>query len=107
MLLGLVGGGPRVGVGTAGPGFTIIQSVSGSIAATEYEVVSSTQTALSVSINFAGSNRPWLMFGDAVQAAPTPPPPIPEYPLGLPILAIFMILAYGVIRHRTGKLKTT
>lgn len=26
---------------------------------------------------------------------------IPEYPLGLPILAIFMILAYGVIRRRT------
>ena len=28
-------------------------------------------------------------------------PPIPEYPLGLPILAIFMIIGYGVIRRRT------
>jgi hypothetical protein len=27
--------------------------------------------------------------------------PIPEYPLGLPILAIFMILAYGAIKRRT------
>jgi hypothetical protein len=28
-------------------------------------------------------------------------PPIPEYPLGLPILAIFMIIGYGVIKRRT------
>jgi len=28
------------------------------------------------------------------------PPPLPEYPLGLPLLAVFMILAYGVIRRR-------
>jgi hypothetical protein len=27
--------------------------------------------------------------------------PIPEYPLGLPILAIFMIIGYGVIRRKT------
>jgi hypothetical protein len=27
--------------------------------------------------------------------------PIPEYPLGIPILAIFMIIAYGVIRRKT------
>jgi hypothetical protein len=29
------------------------------------------------------------------------PPPIPEYPLGLPLLAIFMIFAYGLIKRRT------
>jgi hypothetical protein len=28
------------------------------------------------------------------------PPPIPEYPIGLPLLAIFMILAYAVIKRR-------
>lgn len=39
----------------------------------------------------------WLQ--DAVVL--TPPAPIPEYPLGLPILAIFMIIAYGVVRRRT------
>jgi hypothetical protein len=27
--------------------------------------------------------------------------PIPEYPLGLPVLAIFMIIAYGLIKRRT------
>jgi len=31
----------------------------------------------------------------------TAPSAIPEYPLGLPLLAIFMILAYGLIRRRT------
>lgn len=29
------------------------------------------------------------------------PPLIPEYPLGLPILAIFTIIAYGLIKRRT------
>jgi hypothetical protein len=28
-------------------------------------------------------------------------PPIPEYPFGLAFLAVFMIIAYGVIRRRT------
>jgi hypothetical protein len=39
------------------------------------------------------------MFGDAVQAASTPP--VPEYSFGLAVLAIFMIIGYGVIRRRT------
>jgi hypothetical protein len=30
----------------------------------------------------------------------TTAPPIPEYPLGLPILAIFMLVAYGVIKRK-------
>lgn len=29
------------------------------------------------------------------------PTPIPEYPLGLPLLGIFMIITYGLIRRRT------
>jgi hypothetical protein len=28
-------------------------------------------------------------------------PVIPEYPLGLPLLAIFMLIGYGLIRRRT------
>jgi hypothetical protein len=28
-------------------------------------------------------------------------PPIPEYPIGLAVLAVFMIIAYGVIRRKT------
>lgn len=31
----------------------------------------------------------------------TPPSPIPEYPLGLPILAILMLIGYGLVRRRT------
>jgi hypothetical protein len=31
-----------------------------------------------------------------------PVAPIPEYPLGLPILAVFMIIGYGLVRRRTG-----
>jgi hypothetical protein len=30
-----------------------------------------------------------------------PVPPIPEYPLGLAVLAIFMLIGYGVIRRKT------
>jgi len=44
----------------------------------------------------AGSNEPFHLV---VQAAP--PPPIPEYPVGLVVLAVFMIIGYGVIRRRT------
>jgi hypothetical protein len=32
-------------------------------------------------------------------------PPIPEYPLGLSVLAIFMIIAYGLVRRRTSATK--
>jgi hypothetical protein len=30
---------------------------------------------------------------------------IPEYPLGLPLLAIFMVIAYGLVRRRTSATK--
>jgi hypothetical protein len=36
----------------------------------------------------------------SVTVTPTPAPPIPEYPIGLPILAIFMILGYAVIKRK-------
>jgi hypothetical protein len=36
-----------------------------------------------------------------LKATFTPVPPIPEYPLGLPILAILMIIGYGLVRRRT------
>ena len=29
------------------------------------------------------------------------PPPIPEYPLGLPILGILIVIGYGLVRRRT------
>ncbi len=39
----------------------------------------------------------WALVAVDLQASA---PPIPEYPLGLPILAIFMIIGYGVIRRK-------
>ncbi|MGP8070724.1 MAG: hypothetical protein ACLP5V_12620 [Candidatus Bathyarchaeia archaeon] len=81
-------------------GFTLIAGPT--LAGAEFKVVSSTQSSLSVPItlnnDFGGIA--WVMFGDAVQAA-SAAPPIPEYPYGLPLLAIFTVLAYGVIRRRT------
>lgn len=34
------------------------------------------------------------------------PAPVPEYPLGIPLLAIFMIIVYGLIKRRTRNPKT-
>jgi len=45
----------------------------------------------------------WLL--DAIALGAPLPPAIPEYPLGLSLLAIFMILAYGLIRRRTATKK--
>jgi hypothetical protein len=39
--------------------------------------------------------------GPPVTTTTTTAPPIPEYPLGLPLLAILMIIAYGLIKRRT------
>ncbi len=47
----------------------------------------------------------WSLIGvpltPAATTTTTTAPPIPEYPLGLPILAILIVLAYGLIRRRT------
>jgi hypothetical protein len=57
--------------------------------------------------NGAGSLGPQSI---SIQQLPPPtfnlivdPAPIPEYPLGLPLLAIFLIFAYGLIRRKTAK----
>lgn len=49
----------------------------------------------------------WIL--DAVTLIPTaiPTTPVPEYPLGLPLLTIFMVLAYGLIKRRTGNPENT
>jgi hypothetical protein len=51
--------------------------------------------------SFDGTN--WVLDVDLSLAFKTfvTPPAIPEYPLGLPLLAIFMIIAYGLIRRKT------
>lgn len=61
-------------------------TVAGGFAAGLYGVIAVDETA-----SFLGSDC------DPFTVAP----PIPEYPFGLAILAIFMIIAYGVIRRKT------
>jgi hypothetical protein len=48
---------------------------------------------------FGSVTLSWALV--AVDLQPAAIPPIPEYPLGLPLLAIFMIVAYGVIKRRS------
>jgi len=72
VIFGIVGGGSDVGGGSAGTSGFTIWSVFSNPAAAEYDIVSSTQSGLAVTINFGaspGSN--WSMIGDAVQAAAT------------------------------------
>jgi hypothetical protein len=101
MILGMVGYAAG-GLAAIGSDFTPIANPTA--AGAEYKVVSSTQSGLVVPVTLAyseDSSASWSMFGDAVQAASTPPPPIPEYPLGLPILTVLLVLAYSLIKRRT------
>ena len=80
---------------TAGSGFTLNNDVIGISAAEYADPVSSPTTfpaILSGSVN-------WAEAGIALN--PTLVPPISEYPLGLPLLALLATVAYGVVRRRT------
>ena len=54
-----------------------------------------TMTWSSTSTNIYG----WTLI--AVQLVQVQAPPIPEYPYGLPLLALIMIIGYGLVRRRT------
>ena len=101
MILGLAGDDISNVLG-AGSGFSLIATTS--VAAAEFEVVTSTHSGLSVPMSLSlaqiqGTDTAnWVMIADAVQGPPTPP--IPEYPLGLPLLAILFVIGYGVVRRR-------
>ncbi len=94
---------------TAGSGFSLIAVQNGGTAA-EFKVVSTTQSGLSVSFTISHqdseSGANWAMIGDAVQApavtstTTTSAPPIPEYPYGLVLLAILLVIGYGLVRRR-------
>lgn len=87
----------------AGSGFTA--SIAG--ANTIYSNAEYSVSGVSSSTNFpasctgvgSGGLAYWAEVGIVLN--PPPAPPIPEYPLGLPLLAIFMIFAYGLIKRRT------
>jgi hypothetical protein len=51
----------------------------------------------------AVQDNPVVNGGTVCAVTTTTAPPIPEYPIGLPILAILTIIAYGLIRRRTRK----
>jgi hypothetical protein len=112
VIFGIVGGGADIGGGSAGTSGFTIWSVNGNPAAAEYNIVSSIQSGLTVTINFGASSN-WSMIGDAVQAAPavtsttTTVAPIPEYPLGLLLLAILTVFAYVIVRRRSSYKKTS
>ena len=59
-----------------------------------YTVTVPGQPAGQYSVSVQGDSPSCVNF--TVQAAP----PVPEYPYGLAILAIFTILAYGIIRRK-------
>jgi hypothetical protein len=97
MILGMVGIHAEDTFAAGSGGFTLIAEPF--VAGAEFKVVSSTQSSLSVPMTLGDPGGiPWVMFGDAVQAASTPP--IPEYPYGMPLLAILLVIGYGLVRRR-------
>jgi hypothetical protein len=62
-----------------------------------FAAASSAPAASPVTLSWVYTSSDWAMGGVALM----PPAIIPEYPLGLPLLAIFMVFAYGLIRRRT------
>ncbi len=98
-LFGMISGQGEIG---AGAGFTLSteKSILGVSNGQWSDPVSSPTTFPAHLFSPAPDCVPcWVEAGVALNPAPTPP--IPEYPLGLPILAILTILAYGVIRRKT------
>jgi hypothetical protein len=92
-LLGLLSNGCNCTV-TAGAGFTLSPVTFVAASDVEYSDPVSSPTTFPVTLNFFGA--PWTEVGIAL----SPTSPIPEYPLGLPILAIFMLIGYGIIRRK-------
>jgi hypothetical protein len=58
------------------------------------------QVADATAFAAALANKFQVIIQTSTTAVP-PAAPIPEYPLGLPLLAIFMLVAYGIIRRKT------
>jgi len=73
----------------------------------DFDGVSNTATVISRISFFSGASSLGPNSISIQQSSPTfnlivnSVTPIPEYPLGLPLLAIFMIVGYGVIKRKT------
>jgi hypothetical protein len=98
-LLGIVAVDSGGNTWTAGTGFTPSTDNTGH----QFSFAEWSDPPLSPTTFQAGLRlNVWAEVGIALNPAPTPPPPpIPEYPFGLAVLAIFMIIGYGVIRRPT------
>ena len=88
---------------------TSVANYACSVAPIDFHGVEYTQTSSSVNMEFGLSSAEptsaylsWAMISLGI--LPSPPattPSIPEYPIGLPMLAVLMIVAYGLINRRT------
>ena len=63
------------------------------------EAASGSSVTMSWTLTSIAPGNVWSLV--AVPLIPPATPPIPEYPLGLPLLAILTIISYGVIRRKT------
>lgn len=96
-LLGIIGTVSSETV-TPGNGFTLSPNTHtiDSLSAAQYSDPVSSPSTFPATLS---SSSYWAEA--AIALDPVPAPSIPEYPLGLPLLAIFMVVAYGLIKHRT------
>jgi hypothetical protein len=85
---------------TSGAGSTAAY-ISTEINGELFAAASYAPAASPVTLSWVYISGDWAMGGVAL----IPPELVPEYPLGLPLLAIFMIIAYGLIKRRTGNPK--
>lgn len=98
-LLGVVEGESPCGTFAAGTGFTASLAVDSTNCVSHAEYATSgvsSPTTFPATIAPAPT-YPWVESSLALNAAA----PIPEYPLGLLLLAVFMVISYGLIRRRT------
>jgi hypothetical protein len=87
---------------TPGAGFTFSpqppppHDITGYPSYAEYSDPVSSPTTFPATLSYGTFYTGWVEAGIALN----PTSPIPEYPFGLAVLAIFMIIAYGVVRRR-------
>jgi hypothetical protein len=96
-LLGVVYYNDPSGITTAGTGFTLSPVTC---PAGVCETAAEYSDPVSSPTNFPASSTGTAEWAEAGIAL-NPAAPIPEYPLGLPILAILMLFGYGLVRRRT------
>lgn len=85
------------GAPAPGAGSTVAYVSNDIVQGELYAAASYAPAASPVTLSWVYTSTDWAMGGVAL----IPPELVPEYPLGLPLLAIFMLIAYGLIKRRT------